>query len=92
MIYFFVIAIVLGIFVWYIFNNSQTNNPFMGKNKEQKNINNLRKEYKLRAKLSPATADEIIDSHIDKLKIRKPGESEVWYLEKILYDLERDFR
>ena len=41
-------------------------------------------------RLPPKIADETIERHIKKLKIRYPDHSEEWYLEKIIYDMERD--
>ncbi|OPL09287.1 MAG: hypothetical protein AVO34_13800 [Firmicutes bacterium ML8_F2] len=35
-------------------------------------------------------ADEMIDRQISVLQERYPGNTEEWYLEKIIYDLERD--
>ncbi len=54
--------------------------------------NNLRKEYSRRAGIPPATADEQIDAYILRLQQKHPGRSEEWYLEKMLFDLERDRR
>ena len=43
-------------------------------------------------RLPPKIADETIERHIKRLKKRHPNRSEEWYLEKIIYDLERDRR
>ena len=50
----------------------------------------LRKEYSRRAGLPQTTADEHIDAYIKRLQQKHPGRSEEWYLEKMLFDLERD--
>ena len=41
-------------------------------------------------KLPPAEADKTIERYMENLKSKHPGHSEEWYLEKIIYDLERD--
>ncbi len=51
---------------------------------------NLRREYKRKANLPSETADEHIDRYIQRLQERNPGHEEEWYLEKMLYDLDRD--
>ncbi len=50
----------------------------------------LRKELRRRLNLPPAEAEDTIERHIKSLEGRFPGRSEEWYLEKIIYDLERD--
>ena len=40
--------------------------------------------------LPPAEADKTIERYMENLKSKHPGRSEEWYLEKIIYDLERD--
>lgn len=50
----------------------------------------LRQEARRQLKLPPDQADQAIDRQIERLKERYPGRSEEWYLEKIIYDLERD--
>ena len=50
----------------------------------------LRQEARRQLKLPPDQADQTIDRQIERLKERYPGRSEEWYLEKIIYDLERD--
>jgi len=50
----------------------------------------LRQEARRQLKLPPEQADQTIDRQIERLKERYPGRSEEWYLEKIIYDLERD--
>ncbi len=50
----------------------------------------LRQEARRQLKLPPDQADQSIDRQIERLKERYPGRSEEWYLEKIIYDLERD--
>ncbi len=50
----------------------------------------LRQKARRQLKLPPEQADQTIDRQIERLKERYPGRSEEWYLEKIIYDLERD--
>ena len=50
----------------------------------------LRQEIRRMLNSPPAVADETIDRHIKSLQKRFPNRSEEWYLEKIIYDLERD--
>ena len=52
----------------------------------------LWQECRRQLRLPPKLADETIERHIESLKERHPNRSEKWYLEKILYDLERDRR
>ena len=35
-------------------------------------------------------ADKVIDRLIERQKEKNPGQSEEWYLDKILFDLEKD--
>lgn len=51
---------------------------------------NLRQEARRQLKLPADQADQTINRQIERLKERYPGRSEEWYLEKIIYDLERD--
>lgn len=50
----------------------------------------LRKELRQQLNLPPAEAEKTIERHQKSLQERFPGRSEEWYLEKIIYDLERD--
>jgi len=59
-----------------------------GKDKHSK----LWQECRRKLRLPPKIADETIERHIQRLKKRNPNRSEEWYLEKILYDLDRDHR
>ncbi len=53
-------------------------------------VKTLRQECRRLLKQSPISADETIDRYMANLKDRYPGHTEEWYLEKIIYDLERD--
>ncbi len=52
----------------------------------------LRREYRRKANLPAETAEDHINRYIERLQERNPGHDEEWYLEKMLYDLERDRR
>ncbi len=52
----------------------------------------LWQECRRQLRLPPKLADETIKRHIKRLEERHPNRSEEWYLEKIIYDLERDHR
>jgi len=43
-------------------------------------------------RLPPKLADETIERYIESLKESHPNHTEEWYLEKIIYDLDRDRR
>jgi hypothetical protein len=40
--------------------------------------------------MPPEVAEETLNLHLENLKKKFPGRSMEWYLEKIIYDLERD--
>jgi hypothetical protein len=52
----------------------------------------LRQEYRRKLRLPSKIADETIERHIKSLKESHPNHTEEWYLEKIIYDLDRDRR
>lgn len=58
------------------------------KRKSRKNL--LWQECRKLLRLPDNLADKTIKRHIELLKARHPNRTEEWYLEKILYDLERD--
>lgn len=51
-----------------------------------------RKELRQLLNLPPDSADQTIDRYVTNLKERHPGHDEDWYLDKIIYDLEKDRR
>ena len=77
-----VVIIVLAV-IFYI--RSRGGSP-VGRGKSR----SLRQQARNQLKLPPEQADQTIDRQIDRLKERFPNRSEEWYLEKIIYDLERD--
>jgi hypothetical protein len=50
----------------------------------------LRSEYRRLLNMPRDEADANIGRHLESLKDKYPGRSEEWYLEKMIYDLERD--
>ncbi len=50
----------------------------------------LRQDARRLLNVEPEAADQIIDRQMEVLKKSHPGRTEEWYLEKIIYDLERD--
>lgn len=50
----------------------------------------LRQEARRLLNMTPEAADETIDRLMKSLRKRYPNRSEEWYLEKLVYDLERD--
>jgi len=52
----------------------------------------LWQECRRKLRLPLKIADETIERHIKSLKKSHPNHTEEWYLEKIIYDLDRDRR
>ena len=50
----------------------------------------LRERYIRRLGMPESMAEQVIEAQRSKLRRKFPGRSERWYLEKMLYDLERD--
>jgi len=57
-----------------------------------KKLHALWKECRRKLHLPPKIADETIQRYMDGLKKSHPNHTEEWYLEKIIYDLDRDRR
>ncbi len=74
-------VIVLLVLVYFIWKRSR---PGVGKEQA------LRQQIRRLLQQPPASADETINRYLANLKERYPGHPEEWYLEKIIYDLERD--
>jgi hypothetical protein len=81
---FLILAIILILAAIYIY--------LTRKNKVGGKKNALWQECRRQLRLPPKLADETIERHIKTLRERHPNHSEEWYLEKIIYDLERDRR
>ncbi len=52
--------------------------------------NQLRARCKSLLNLPPEEADQTLDRLIQRQQEKNPGKTEEWYLDKILYDLEKD--
>ncbi len=50
----------------------------------------LWRQCRQQLKMPPSEADQVIQRYIGRLEEKHPGKSRRWYLEKIIYDLERD--
>jgi len=74
------IIIVLAVIYIYVLKKGE------GRGKKSALWQECRRQLRLPDKL----ADEAIERHIKRLKEKHPNRSEKWYLEKIIYDLERD--
>jgi hypothetical protein len=55
-------------------------------------IKRLKKEYKMLYGSSAAEAEQSLQRQMAYLKNKQPGQPEEWYLQKIIYDLEKDRR
>jgi len=53
-------------------------------------IKRLKKEYKMLYGSSGMDAEQSLQRQMAYLRNKHPNRSEEWYLEKIIYDLERD--
>lgn len=81
MLYFILATVLILILVFVYFALSR-----------KREINKLKQKYRKLTFFSPEYADESLRLQIIKLKNKIPGRSEKWYLEKVIYDLERDRR
>ncbi len=79
-----IVILIIIAAAFFIYKKRSTRTAGHGKN------GNLRQQAQRMLRLPPAEAEETIDRHIEKLKVRHPNRTEEWYLEKIIYDLERD--
>ncbi|MFW6129758.1 MAG: hypothetical protein ACOC56_01165 [Atribacterota bacterium] len=59
---------------------------------DQRNIKKLKKKYYNISGLPPHIAEETLQRHIERLKEKYPDKSLEWYLDKIIFDLEKDKR
>lgn len=57
---------------------------------EHSDVEKLRAECYRQLNMPPAQARETLDRYLENLRQKHPGKSEEWYLDKILYDLQRD--
>ncbi len=52
----------------------------------------LKREYVILHGFTRSDAEKALARQIALLKSKRPGQSEEWYMEKIIYDLEKDRR
>lgn len=55
-------------------------------------IRKLKREYRLLYGIHRTDADESLQRQMNFLKAKKPGQTEKWYLEQVIFDLKRDRR
>ncbi len=55
-------------------------------------VKNLKRQYIALHGLSGLEVEKALVRHLVLLKSKKPGQTEEWYLEKIIYDIQRDRR
>ena len=77
---FVILAAIIGLTIYYYFTKRSTGG---GKSK-------LWLDARRKLNQPPEVADQTIERLITNLKERYPGHPEDWYLEKLIYDLERD--
>ena len=51
---------------------------------------NLRAQCRELLKMPSDEADKVIDRLIERQREKNPGQSEEWYLDKVLFDLQKD--
>lgn len=78
MFYILILAVIVIIIVFAIRSRSE--------------VNLLKRRYRQLTFLSPKEAEKSLQLQIERLKSKYPKRSEKWYLEKVIYDLERDRR
>jgi|GEM_PF-414932 len=83
MLYVIILLIIVGVLVYFKF--FKTSSP-------QKKSSWLRDRCRSLLNMPVEEADQVIDRLVSKEKERNPGKTEDWYLDKILYDLEKDKR
>lgn len=80
-----IIVVVIVVFALVYYLRGRPAGPF-----KRGKTGSLRQQARRQLKLPPDQADQTIDRQIERLKERYPDRSEEWYLEKIIYDFERD--
>lgn len=55
-------------------------------------VGKLKEAYRHELRVSKPEADRILESQLQRMRERYPDKDEVWHLEKLLYELERDRR
>ena len=81
---FIILAVVLALIILYF---------YLIKSRKGGRIQRaLWQECRRKLRLPPKLADETIERYIKSLKESHPNHPEEWYLEKIIYDLDKDRR
>ncbi len=70
-------VVLLGLILWVVGGNE---------------VSRLRNRYLRSVQLPRAQAEQSLARHLARLQERYPGKTEVWYLRRVLADLERDRR
>ncbi|HEX8433501.1 hypothetical protein [Archangium sp.] len=73
-----VVAVLVGLIFWAL----RFFNP----------VDRLRNQYLRNVRQPRPEAEQSLARHLARLQERYPGKSEVWYLRRVLADLERDRR
>ena len=73
------VLIALGIIAYFWFRK-----------KPSSRLDKLWVDCQRQLRMPPEQANNVIERYISRLQEKHPGRSQEWYLEKILYDLERD--
>lgn len=55
-------------------------------------IRKLKRQYIQLHGFSESEAEKALDRQLVQLKSKRPGQTEEWYMEKIIYDLQKDRR
>ena len=76
-----ILLVVAAVLVWY---------RFAPRLKSYAKERQLEGQYRRLMRLSESEGEAAIRRQIEQLKRRHPGRSRAWYLEKMIYDLQRD--
>ena len=79
-----ILAVAVVLYILYFYR--------IGSRKGVRKQRALWQECRRKLHLPPKVADETIERFIKSLKESHPNHTEEWYLEKIIYDLDRDRR
>lgn len=92
----FIILILAIVIVFYIIkirnDNRRKNNKFLNKGYFDSKTIKLRNKYIRLHGGTRMAAAEVLDRQIEVLKRKHPNKGMIWYIEKAIYDLQRDKR
>lgn len=89
----FIILILAILIVFYIIkirNDNRRKNKFLNKGYFDSKTIKLRNKYIRLHGGSRMAAAEVLDRQIEVLKRKHPNKDMIWYIEKAIYDLQRD--